>query len=147
LVPGNQIHDFNPGVNGGTPFEAGLFWTMPLPPGSVHVDMADKTASLDISHQKIDDYGNVINALTGGKEFTRGSIDVELHWAGGTPATAASSMDKFSGHYLRGGKATLVWSAKEAASTAFPNGFTFQSDPGLADFAQFGTEKTGVFNR
>jgi hypothetical protein len=147
LVPGNQIHDFNPGVNGGTPFEAGLFWTMPLPPGSVHVDMANQTASLDISHQKIDDYGNVINALSGGKEFTRGSIDVELHWAGGTPANASSSTDNFTGHYLRGGRATLVWSAKEAASVAFPDGFTFQSDRGVADFAQFGTEKTGVFNR
>jgi hypothetical protein len=146
LVPGNQIHDFNPGVNGGTPFEAGLFWTMPLPPGSVHVDMADKTASLDISHQKIDDYGNVVKALTGGKELTRGSIDVELHWAGGTPANASSSTDNFSGHYLRGARATLVWSAKEAASAAFPNGFTFQSDRGVAEFAQFGTEKNGVFN-
>jgi hypothetical protein len=146
LVPGYQIHDFNPGVNGGTPFEAGLFWTMPLPPGSVHVDMADKTASLDISDQKIDDYGNVINALTGGSDLTRGSIDVELHWAGGTPATASSSTDNFSGQYLRGGTATLVWSAKEAASTAFPDGFTFQSDRGVAEFAQFGTEKNGVFN-
>jgi hypothetical protein len=146
LGPGDQIHDFNPGVNGGTPFEAGLFWTMPLPPGSVHVDIADRTASLDISHQKIDDYGTVVNALTGGKELTRGSIDVELTWVGGSAANAGNSTDKFSGQYLRGGKATLVWSAKEAASTAFPNGFTFQSDPGVAEFAQFGTEKNGVFN-
>jgi hypothetical protein len=143
---GDQIHDFNPGVNGGTPFEAGLFWTMPLPPGSVHVDMDNKTASMDISHQKIDDYGNVVNALTGGKELTRGSIDVELRWSGGTRAKASSSLDNFSGDYLRGGKATLVWSAKEAASAAFPDGFTFQSDPGVAEFAQFGTEKNGVFN-
>jgi hypothetical protein len=147
LVPGDQIHDFNPGVNGGTPFEAGLFWTMPLPPGSVHVDIADKTASLDISHQKIDDYGTVVRALTGLKELTRGSIDVELHWAGGTRANASSSTDNFSGQYLRGGRATLVWSAKEAASMAFPDGFTFQSDTGVAEFAQFGTEKNGVFNR
>ncbi len=119
---------------------------MPLPPGSVHVDMANKTASLDISDQKIDDYGTVVNALTGGNDLTRGSIDVELHWVGGTPATASSSTDNFSGHYLRGGEAKLVWSAKEAESAAFPNGFTFQSDPGVADFAQFGTEKNGVFN-
>ena len=145
-MPGNQIHDFNPGVNGGTPFEAGLFWTMPLPPGSVQVDMANKTASLDISHQKIDDYGTVVNALTGGNDLTRGSIDVELHWMGGTPATASSSTDNFTGHYLRGGRATLVWSAKEAESLAFPNGFAFQSDPGVAEFAQFGSEKNGVFN-
>jgi hypothetical protein len=133
-------------VNGGKPFESGLFWTMPLPPGSVHVDMANSMASLEISHQKIDDYGNVVNALTGGNDLTRGTIDVELQWTGGSPADAASSTDNFTGHYLRGGSATLVWSAKEAASAAFPNGFTFQSDPGVADFAQFGTEKNGVFN-
>ncbi len=114
---------------------------MPLPPGSVHVDKAGAGASLDISHQKIDDYGNVVTALTGGAEIAHATIDVELNWSasGATAATAGAPGGAFSGSYLRGGVATLSWSAKEP-------GFTFHSGTGTADFAQFGTEKSGVFN-
>jgi hypothetical protein len=99
---------------------------MPIPPGSVRVGAT--SASLDLSHRKIDDYGNVVNALTNGTEIAHATIDM---------ATASGS--DFSGSYLRGGVATLSWSAKEP-------GFTFHSGAGSADFAQFGTEKSGVFN-
>jgi histone acetyltransferase (RNA polymerase elongator complex component) len=108
---------------------------MPIPPGSVRVGAT--SASLDLSHRKIDDYGNVVNALTNGTEIAHATIDVEVNWSGGTQATASGS--DFSGSYLRGGVATLSWSAKEP-------GFTFHSGTGSADFAQFGTEKSGVFN-
>src|SRR5260370_1734371 len=100
---------------------------MPLPPGSVHVDIANKMASLDISHQKIDDYGNVVRALTGAKELTRGTIDVELHWTGGAPADAAISTDNFTGHYLPCRNATPFSSPKDRAHPAFPTLFSFPS--------------------
>jgi len=67
-----QIHDFNPGVN---PFPDGLFWTMPIPPGSVRVDLDAKTASLDLSHTKIDDYGDVVSALTTDSEIASASMN------------------------------------------------------------------------
>ncbi len=134
-MPDNQIHDFNPGVN---PFPTGLFWTMAIPPGSVKVDLAGKTASLDLSHAKIDDYGNVVRALTIDKEIAHGSVDVELSWHGGTgPTTIRDTTNHFTGEYVTG-SADLHWSAKEP-------GFEFVSDVGHAEFARIGHERNGVF--
>jgi hypothetical protein len=135
LVPGNQIHDFNPGVN---PFPTGLFWTMPIPPGSVMVDLAAKTASLDLSHAKIDDYGNVVRALTTDSEIASATIDVELNWFGGTgPTSISDATNRFTGEYVTG-SADLKWSAKEP-------GFEFVSDVGHAEFARIGHERNGSF--
>ena len=134
-MPTNQIHDFNPGVH---PFPTGLFWTMPIPPGSVHVDLDAKTASLDLSHAKIDDYGTVVRALTTDSEIASASIDVELRWHGGTGPTAIrDTTNHFTGQYVTG-SATLRWSAKEP-------GFEFSSDPGEAEFARIGRERNGSF--
>lgn len=134
-MPGNQIHDFNPGVH---PFPTGLFWTMPIPPGSVQVDLDAKTASLDLSHTKIDDYGTVVNALTTDKEIASATIDVELTWSGGTgPAVIRDTTNHFTGKYVTG-SADLKWSAQEP-------GFEFVSDVGHAEFARIGRERNGVF--
>jgi hypothetical protein len=111
---------------------------MPIPPGSVQVDLDAKTASLDLSHTKIDDYGNVVRALTTDSEIASGSIDVELRWHGGTgPTLIRDTTNHFTGRYVTG-SATLQWSAKEP-------GFEFTSDPGVAEFARIGQERNGVF--
>jgi hypothetical protein len=135
LVPGNQTHDFNPGVH---PFPHGLFWTMPLPPGSVQVDLEAKAASLDVSHAKIDDYGNVVRALTIDSEIAHATFDLELRWHGGTgPVTIRDATNHFTGEYITG-SADLKWSAQEP-------GFEFVSDVGHAEFARIGHERNGVF--
>jgi hypothetical protein len=135
LVPTNQIHDFNPGVH---PFPRGLFWTMPIPPGSVRVDLDARTASLDLSHAKIDDYGDVFNALTTDKEIASATIDVELRWSGGTgPTSIRDATNLFRGEYVTG-SADLKWSAQEP-------GFEFVSDVGHAEFGRIGHERNGVF--
>jgi hypothetical protein len=135
LAPASQIHDFNPGVN---PFPTGLFWTMPIPPGSVTVDMAGKTASLDLSHAKIDDYGDVVRALTRDSEIAHATFDLELRWHGGTGPTAIrDATNHFAGEYITGA-ASLKWSAQEP-------GFEFVSDEGHAEFARIGRERNGVF--
>ena len=120
------------------PFPTGLFWTMPIPPGSVHVSLDEKTASLDLSHRRIDDYGNVARALTTDMEIASGSVDVELSWSGGTGPTAIRDVtNRFTGEYVTG-SATLQWSAREP-------GFEFVSDPGEAGFARIGSERNGAF--
>ena len=135
MAPSTQIHDFNPGV---VPFPTGRFWTMPIPPGSAHVDLDAKTASLDLSHRKIDDYGTVVRALTLDSEIASASIDVELNWSGGTGPTAIrDTTNHFTGEYVTGA-ATLQWSAKEP-------GFEFTSDVGHAEFARIGHERNGRF--
>jgi hypothetical protein len=135
LVPSNQIHDFNPGVN---PFPGGLFWTMAIPPGSVQVDLNAKTASLDLSHRKIDDYGTVVRALVSDNELASATIDLELSWSGGTGPTGIRDVtNHFTGEYVTG-NADLKWSAQEP-------GFEFDSDVGHAEFARIGHERNGVF--
>jgi hypothetical protein len=111
---------------------------MPLPPGSVQIDLDAKRASLDLSHAKIDDYGTVVRALTNDSEIASASIDVELRWHGGTGPTAIrDTTNRFTGKYVTG-SATLQWSAKEP-------GFEFSSDPGVAEFARIGQEQNGSF--
>jgi len=102
------------------------------------VDMAGKTASLDLSHAKIDDYGNVARALTLDSEIAHATIDVELRWHGGTGPTAIrDATNHFTGDYITG-NADLKWSAQEP-------GFEFVSDLGHAEFARIGHERNGVF--
>lgn len=111
---------------------------MPIPPGSVQVDLDAKTASLDLSHTKIDDYGNVVRALTTDSEIASASIDVELRWHGGTGPTAIrDTTNRFTGQFVTG-SAALQWSAKEP-------GFEFVSDAGVAEFARIGRERNGSF--
>jgi hypothetical protein len=110
---------------------------MPIPPGSVQVDLDAKTASLDLSHAKIDDYGDVVRALTTDSEIASATIDVELKWHGGTgPTTITDTTNHFTGKFVTG-SATLQWSAKEP-------GFEFRSDVGVSKFARIGHERNGV---
>jgi hypothetical protein len=114
---------------------------MPIPPGSVTVDLDAKTASLDLSHAKIDDYGDVVRALTIDSEIASATIDVELKWHGGIgPTTITDTTNGFRGQFVTGdvGSATLQWSAKEP-------GFEFRSDVGVSKFARIGHEQNGSF--
>ncbi len=111
---------------------------MPIPSGSVTVDLAGKTASLDLSDRKIDDYGTVVNALTTDNEIAHATIDVELNWSGGVGPTPIRDMtNRFTGEYVTG-SADLKWSAQEP-------GFEFVSDVGHAEFARIGHERNGIF--
>jgi hypothetical protein len=112
---------------------------MPIPPGSVTVDLDAKTASLDLSHAKIDDYGDIVRALARDSEIASATIDVELKWHGGTSTTITdtTNLNHFTGKFVTG-SATLQWSAKEP-------GFEFSSDVGVSQFARIGHERNGVF--
>jgi len=116
-----------------------LFWTVAIPPGSVAFDFDAATASLDVSHLKIDDYGNVVRALTLDKEIATGSVDIDLDWSGAlSTGSFTNTAHKFNIDFVRGA-ATLSWAAQEP-------GFEFVStstNPG--GFAEIGKERNGVF--
>lgn len=136
MVPANQIHDFNPGVD---PFPDGLFWTMPIPRHSVRADLEDKTASLRLTNTAIDDYGNVANALSGGKDTGSATINLELEWKGGMRTSYSNPAHQFRGNFVRGtSTATLQWSA------TMP-GFSFDSGEAHSEFAQIGQQSNGRF--
>ncbi len=94
-------------------------------------------ASLNVTNLPIDDYGNVVNALSGGPEVDA-FVSFQMDWSGvqerlnlSTPATG------FAGEFVHN-TATLVWSANEA-------GFSFAANPQGSDFAEIGHERNGVF--
>ena len=129
----SQIHDFNPGIE-----ESGLFWTTPIDPGDVTVDLGAGTASLHVRDLDLEDYGNVVNALQDGPSVPA-TVSFDVTWAGGGHhRTRIRNTDqRFVGEYIRD-TATLVWSARE-------HGFAFRSDPLKSGFAEIGSERNGHF--
>jgi hypothetical protein len=116
-----------------------LFWTVAIPPGSVAFNFDAATASLDVSHLKIDDYHDVVNALTTDIDLAHGTIDIDLDWSGAlSRGSFTNTAHKFDIDFIRGA-ATLSWAAQEP-------GFEFVStstNPG--GFAEIGKERNGVF--
>ena len=102
-------------------------------------DFDAAAASLDVSHLKIDDYGNVVRALTIDKEIASGSVDIDLDWSSVlSKGKVRNTGHKFEIDFIRDA-ATLNWTAKEP-------GFEFAStstNPG--GFAEIGKERNGVF--
>jgi hypothetical protein len=130
-----QVHDFNGGE------ENGLFWTAPIPPGSVNVDVVGGTASLDLHSFKIDDYGTVGHALSGGSEIATARVSVQIRWSGVTQRLTLAEPSlptPFTAQAAITG-ATMEWSAVENGTTIVGHA---SSSP---DFALIANEKNGVF--
>ena len=131
----SQVHDFNPGIA-----PSGLFWTTPIDPDSVRVEVEDGSASLHLAQQDVEDYGNVVNALKDGPSVPA-TVSLDASWGNAADSDLQVSVRNgkqgFRGEYVRD-TATLVWSASEA-------GFAFQSDPLASGFAEVGEERNGVF--
>jgi len=133
----SQVHDFNPGE------EKGLFWTTPIHHGDARADFEDGTASLTLKKFTIDDYGNVGNALSGGKEIATAELNVRLEWSGLTVHKSFSNGSlptPFRADELQGvnSGATLSFSAVE-------NGARFSGAANTADFAVLARDRNGVF--
>lgn len=128
----SQVHDFNPGIESN-----GLFWTARIDRGDVKVNLGDGSASLHVADLAVGDYGNVVNALTGGPAVPA-TVSFDVNWSGDTERVKIRNGDvDFGGEYIRN-DAQLVWSASEA-------GFSFRSDSLASDFATVGHERNGVF--
>ena len=110
---------------------------MPIDPGAVMVNPGAGTASLIVSNEDIDDYGNVINALTGGQEVPA-TVSFAVNWNNVQDRLNIKNPDiGFAGEYVHT-DATLVWSASET-------GASFTANPLAADFAEIGHERNGSF--
>ena len=135
-----QVHDFDPGI---TPYPDGLFWTIPLPSGSVDVEFGAGKATMEADNVSAPDFFSIPNALF--RFLSPASIPAtcsfEIEWSG--PVTSRSNIKDpgvgFAGEFVFS-QATMTWSAARS------DGFTFVSDPGTASaFAQLGHMRNGVF--
>jgi hypothetical protein len=132
------VHDFNPGE------ENGLFWTVPVPSRSVHVDLEEGTAAFALTNFQIDDYGDVGNAISGGKEIGTASLSLQIRWGGSTRRFSVVNAGAPTPFRIKGFRtqATMVWSAIETiGSVTHPLSGAANS----ADFGLVARERNGVF--
>ena len=117
--PTHQVHDWEPGIA-----DSGLFWTIPISPGSIKADPSTGTARFRVEALKIGDYGNFFDAVGGGTPLpSRVSFDV-LWAGGGTPVHLRNEDFTFVGDFVPG-PATSSF----VAYTDDGSGVTYWSDP------------------
>jgi len=144
----HQIHDISPGIA-----PSGLFWTVRIPDGWVHVDADDLD---DGAHYRIEklhllDYGKLANSLPAflppGTAQTPPDAAVasfDMHWMGNTGPTTAtdSGPNQFSFEGIMT-HATMSWSA-----TVPSQHFKFHSAAASTShetFAELVNERNGSF--
>jgi hypothetical protein len=129
-----QVHDYNPAE------ENGLFWTIPVPGDSVQANAGTGVASFGLTDFTIDDYGNVGNAISGGKEIDTASLTFRIDWSGVKERVSFFNNDIPTPFAMAGALtgATMTWSASEM-------GGILTGSANSADFGLVAEETNGVF--
>jgi hypothetical protein len=141
-----QIHDYSPPIAAN-----GLFWTIPLDPDALRIDLEEGTASLRVEDLAIPDFHDLANNLTGGHGFVsppippiapvQATVSFDVEWSGViSRAKVVNDMQNFSGDFIKTGS-TIKWSSEQ-------NGFFFDSEdpnPARNIGAVIGREGNGVF--
>jgi hypothetical protein len=130
----NQVHDFNPG------FGNGLFWTIPVPAGSVQVSPGSGAASMEINNLALNDYHTIPNVLLGGSS-NPATVSFHMDWA---PSTShfkvRDQATGVAGEFVQN-TATMSWAAVTDGS-AYLSG---PQETSFSVFSQVGHERNGVF--
>jgi hypothetical protein len=131
----NQLHDFAPPIPA-----SGLFWTIPVSPDSVQVDLDRASASLRVSDLPIPDWGDLRYATTDGPNVPS-VVSFVVRWDGALDrASRRHEEQRWMGDNVQT-QATIDWSAQQA-------GFQFASDPATTSHSQatvMGRRRNGVF--
>ena len=146
-------HSWDPGI---TP--SGVTWIVPIPHGSVHFDLDDEEATLDVKNALVFDGFTVPNSLN--TFHPLGHVDsvmnsLRMKWSGTTNKRSVNDCaDAFRGDFFENTATIAVTAttppapARTCPPTPARNGFRFVSDPAstsISHFAQIGRERNGVF--
>ena len=141
-----QIHDYSPPIPA-----SGLFWTIPIDPNSLEVNLESARASFHIADLAIPDFHDLANNLTNGHGLINppippiapvpATVSFDVEWSGEiSRAKVVNEMQNFSGDFIETGS-TIKWSSEQ-------NGFFFDSEdpnPARNIGAIIGREGNGVF--
>ena len=141
-----QIHDYSPPIAAN-----GLFWTIPIDPDNLRVELNSARASFHVVDLAIPDFHDLANNLTNGHGLVNppippivpvpATVSFDVEWSGEiSRATVVNEMQNFSGDFIKTGS-TIKWSSEQ-------NGFFFDSeepDPARNLGAVIGREANGVF--
>jgi hypothetical protein len=128
-----------------------LFWTIPVPPDSVEIDLDDATASLQVDDVRVIDAHDLANSLTNGQGLANppippfaavpATVSFDVQWSGGVSRAKVTNLaSNFTGEFIET-IATIKWSASQA-------GFHFVSEdpnPARNFYSVIGHERNGIF--
>jgi len=90
-----QIHDFNPGIT-----ESGLFWTIAVPENAISVNFAAGRASFRASEIDVEDYHDIVNALTDGPSVPA-TVSFDINWGHAMGRTKIRDVENnFAGDFV-----------------------------------------------
>ena len=141
-----QIHDYSPPIPA-----SGLFWTIPIDPNNLRVELNSARASFHVADLAIPDFHDLANNLTNGHGLSNppippiapvpATVSFDVEWSGEiSRATVVNEAQNFSGDFIKTGS-TIKWSSEQ-------NGSFFDSeepDPTRNIGAVIGREANGVF--
>jgi hypothetical protein len=131
----DQLHDFNPGITA-----SGLFWTIPVPSGSVTVHGLSGSASMRAQDLQVEDYFTIANALFGGTPPVPARLSFAVEWAGATGRGAVDdAANDFALRFVTTG-ARMDWTVDSGGATYRSTGVTG------VPFAVVGKERNGTFH-
>lgn len=142
--PTHQVHDWEPGIA-----DSGLFWTIPISPGSIKADPSTGTARFRVEALKIGDYHDFFNAVSGGTPIpSRVSFDV-IWDGGGNPVHLRDETFAFVGDYVPGPARISFVAADIGAGVTYWSEADGQYNPTLeqggAGDPAVGTERNGTY--
>ena len=142
--PTYQVHDWEPGIA-----DSGLFWTIPISPGSIKADSATGRARFRVEALKIGDYHDFFNAVSGGTPIpSRVSFDVVWE-GGGTPVDLRDDTFTFEGHYVPGPARISFVASNDGSGITYTSVAEGQYNPTLeqggAGDPAVGTEQNGRY--
>jgi hypothetical protein len=97
----------------------GVFWTVRLPSRSVDVNLGEGRATMSVQNLRIPDFGDVANALKGGRPIGQAVLGFHINWSGVTERfknRQASLPTPFAGSFVKN-TANMHWTAVEAGKT------------------------------
>jgi hypothetical protein len=120
----------------------GLFWTIPVPPESVTINLGAGKASFKLANVALKDFGTLVNDFKHGPSVAA-TASFDVQWSGVIKKTKIrDEKNGFAGKFVITG-ATLEYTASVPA-----NNFEFVSDAAKTSknlFAEIGHERNGIF--
>jgi hypothetical protein len=145
IGPSGQIHGYDPGLSSN-----GVVWVKQLPDDSVDINPGAGTASLQVDNLAVFDWVTNKNSFLQGAVLgppANATISMKIDWGDVSARNNLKEPDQgFAGEFVLTG-AHIAVTLRTEADTTHP-AFDFVSDPestSVADFAEIGKERNGVF--
>jgi hypothetical protein len=142
--PTYQVHDWEPGIA-----DSGLFWTIPISPGSIKADPASGRARFRVEALKLGDYHDFFSSVSGVTPVpSRASFDVV--WSGGgTPVDLRDETFTFEGHFVPGPARISFVASNDGSGVTYRSVAEGQYNPTLEQFGAgdpaVGVERNGRY--